>query len=43
MKSISHIWNDTLVACIPHSSDEMVEKIRPSQLWPDGSVRSSGA
>ena len=42
MKSITHICSDMLVACMPHSSDEIVEKISPSQLWPDGSVRSSG-
>ena len=32
MKSISHICSDTLVACMPHSSDEIVEKIRPEPV-----------
>ena len=42
MKSIRYICSEALVACMPHSNDEIVEKIRPSQLCPDGSVRSSG-
>ena len=43
MKSIDHICSEALVPWIPHSSDEIVEKISPSQLCPDGSARSKRA